>query len=92
MTDRRRFLLTSLAGALAAPLAAEGQSTARMFRIGFLPSGASPAHRQQLEALDEGLRALGYMQGKNIAITALWPKTPSELPERPLCWSSRTWS
>ena len=81
MTDRRRFLLTSLAGALAAPLAAEGQSTARMFRIGFLPSGASPAHRQQLEALDEGLRALGYVQGKNIAITALWPKTPSELPE-----------
>jgi putative ABC transport system substrate-binding protein len=27
------------------------------------------------------LRALGYVQGKNIAITALWPKTPSELPE-----------
>ena len=81
MMNRRRFLLTSLAGALAAPLAAEGQPTARMFRIGFLPSGASPAHRQQLEALDEGLRALGYVQGKNIAITALWPKTPSELPE-----------
>jgi putative ABC transport system substrate-binding protein len=79
--DRRRFLLSSLAGALAAPLAAEGQPTARMFRIGFLPSGASAAHRRQLEALDEGLRALGYVQGKNIAITALWPKTPSELPE-----------
>jgi putative tryptophan/tyrosine transport system substrate-binding protein len=79
--DRRRFLLTSLAGALAAPVAAEGQPTARMFRIGFLPSGAGPAHRRQLEALDEGLRALGYVQGKNIAITALWPKTPSELPE-----------
>ena len=79
--DRRRFLLTSLAGALATPLAAEGQPTARMFRIGFLPSGPGPAHRRQLEALDEGLRALGYVQGKTIAITALWPKTPSELPE-----------
>ena len=80
--DRRRFLLTSLVGGLlAAPLAAEGQPTARIFRIGFLPSGAGPAQRRQLEALDEGLRALGYVQGKNIAITALWPKTPSELPE-----------
>jgi putative ABC transport system substrate-binding protein len=81
MMDLRGVLLTSLAGALAAPLAAEGQPTARIFRIGFLPSGASPAHRRQLEALDEGLRTLGYVQGKNIAITALWPKTPSELPE-----------
>jgi putative ABC transport system substrate-binding protein len=27
------------------------------------------------------LRALGYVQGQNIAITTLWPKTPSELPE-----------
>jgi len=81
MIDRRRFLLTSLAGALPAPLAAEAQQVGRLRHIGFLPSGDSPAHRRQLEALDEGLRALGYVQGKNIAITALWPKTPSELPE-----------
>ena len=27
------------------------------------------------------MRALGYVQDKDIAITALWPKTPSELPE-----------
>src|SRR5262245_60089565 len=78
---RRRFLLTSLASALAAPLAAEAQRVGSLRHIGFLPSGDSPAHRRQLEALDEGLRALGYVQGKNIAITALWPKTPSELPE-----------
>jgi putative tryptophan/tyrosine transport system substrate-binding protein len=61
--------------------AAEAQQVGSLRHIGFLPSGASPAHRRQLEALDEGLRALGYVQGKNIAITALWPKTPSELPE-----------
>src|SRR5215475_12378666 len=79
--DRRRFLLTSLASALAAPLAAEAQRVGSLRHIGFLPSGDSPAHRRQLEALEEGLRALGYVQGKNIAITALWPKTPSELPE-----------
>ena len=61
--------------------AAEAQQVGSLRHIGFLPAGASPAHRRQLAALDEGLRALGYVQGKNIAITALWPKTPSELPE-----------
>jgi hypothetical protein len=34
--DRRRFLLTSLAGALAAPLAAGAQQASKMSRIGFL--------------------------------------------------------
>jgi len=34
--DRRRFLLTSLAGALTAPLAAEGQRAGRSYRIGIL--------------------------------------------------------
>ena len=78
----RRSFLTAMSGCLlAAPLAAEAQQAGKVYRIGFLPAGASPAHRRQLEALDEGLRALGYVQGKNIAITALWPKTPSELPE-----------
>src|SRR5262249_14969699 len=61
--------------------AAQAQQVGGVRHIGFLPAGDSPAHRRQLEALDEGLRAVGYVQGKNIAITALWPKTPSELPE-----------
>ena len=29
----------------------------------------------------EGLRDLGYVEGKTIVVTALWPKTASELPE-----------
>ena len=78
--DRRRFLLTSLAGALAGPVGAEAQSAAKVPHIGFLPSGASAAHRQQLEALREGLRELGYVPDKTIIITAVWPETPSELP------------
>jgi ABC-type uncharacterized transport system substrate-binding protein len=31
--------------------------------------------------LGEGLRALGYVDGQTIAISAVWPKTPSDLPE-----------
>ena len=34
MMDRRRFLLTSLAGALAAPLAAEAQQGGKVARLG----------------------------------------------------------
>jgi putative tryptophan/tyrosine transport system substrate-binding protein len=42
--DRRRFLLTSLAGALATPLVAGGQQAGKVYRIGFLrPGGAKPA-------------------------------------------------
>jgi putative ABC transport system substrate-binding protein len=78
MLTRRRFLLTSLAGALAAPRAAKTQQARKVHHIGFLPAGASPAHRQQFDALREGLRELGYVEGKKIVI---WPKTPGELPE-----------
>src|SRR5215471_7093427 len=39
--DRRRFLLTSLVGALAAPLAAEAQHEGKVWRIGWLTLGTS---------------------------------------------------
>jgi hypothetical protein len=38
--DRRRFLLTSLAGALAAPPAAEAQPGAKVHRLGLLTPAA----------------------------------------------------
>jgi putative tryptophan/tyrosine transport system substrate-binding protein len=79
--ERRAFLAGTGAVILAAPLAAEGQSPLKVHQIGFLPSGASAAHRRQLEALREGLRALGYVPDKTIIITAVWPETPSGLPE-----------
>ena len=66
--DRRRFLLTSLAGALAVPLAAEAQKAAeKVWKIGFL--GASPSVVGSLiQAFEQGLRDLGYVTGRNIAI------------------------
>ena len=66
MMDRRRFLLTSLAGAVAAPLAAPVQSVGRIARIGYLhiaPRGAPFS-----QAFDQGLRELGYVEGQNIVI------------------------
>jgi hypothetical protein len=44
--DRRRFLVTSLAGAIAAPLAAEGQQAVKLPTIGLLGSGTATAQSQ----------------------------------------------
>jgi putative ABC transport system substrate-binding protein len=74
--DRRRFLLTSLAGAVAVPLAAEGKQTGKVARIGYLllpPLGEKPSVERQ--AFLQGLRDLGYDEGRNLVIdyrSAAW--------------------
>jgi ABC-type uncharacterized transport system substrate-binding protein len=65
--NRRRFLVTSLVGALAAPLVAEAQQAAKIARIGWL--GDKPAGNPHLrEAFLQGLRDLGYVEGRNLVI------------------------
>jgi putative tryptophan/tyrosine transport system substrate-binding protein len=63
--ERRHFLLTSLAG-LAAPLAAMAQQTGKVYRVGFLSAGPPPG--EFVEAFQQGLRALGYIEGLNVVI------------------------
>ena len=70
--DRRRFLLTSLAGALAAPLAAGAQQARTVPRIGFIEAGALSANRHFLEAFRQGLRDLDYAEGRNIVVEDRW--------------------
>jgi putative ABC transport system substrate-binding protein len=67
--DRRRFLLTSLAGVVAAPLAAEAQERANVPRVGVLgPGGASEMLRVQREPFEQGLRELGWKPGINVLL------------------------
>jgi putative ABC transport system substrate-binding protein len=78
--DRRRFLLTSLAGALAGPLVTEAQPTGRIPRIGVLwHAGSAEEERIPLSALVQGFRNLGYVEGKNIVFEH---RFPNEQPER----------
>jgi len=65
--DRRRFLLTSLVGALAAPLAAEAQQAPRVFRIGAVSAG-TPRSSPHWVAFAQRLGELGYVEGRNVAI------------------------
>jgi putative ABC transport system substrate-binding protein len=65
--DRRRFL-GSLAGLIAAPLAAEAHVAGRVPKIGYLGSGSAGASRGLVEAFTQGMREHGYIDGLNIAI------------------------
>jgi putative ABC transport system substrate-binding protein len=65
--DRRRFLLTSLAGALAAPLAAGAQQGTKAARVGYL-AGDLTGGPHLTEAFRQGLRDLGYVEGRNVVI------------------------
>jgi putative ABC transport system substrate-binding protein len=61
--NRRRFLMTAVVGAMAAPLAAEAQPAEKIYRVGYLSGGAS-----QLEVLEQALSDLGWVKGRNLAI------------------------
>jgi putative ABC transport system substrate-binding protein len=80
--DRRRFLLTSVAGALAAPLVASAQQAGKVHRIGFLGAGTRAAWGPGIEALQLGLRDHGYVDGRDITIEYRWAENRFDrLPE-----------
>ena len=71
--DRRTFLAGTGVFLLAAPLAAEAQQAGKLWRIGWLGDGTRAAREgNTLTPLREGLRELGYIEGKNLVIDARW--------------------
>jgi putative ABC transport system substrate-binding protein len=65
--DRREFIGTVVGGIVAAPLAAEAQQAAKIARIGYLAGNLAGAPRLE-EAFRQGLRDLGYVEGRNVVI------------------------
>jgi putative tryptophan/tyrosine transport system substrate-binding protein len=71
---RRRFLLAAPAiiGGIALPLSAQGQETRprRPYRVGVLQSGsfAVPFIKANFDALVDGLRAYGDIEGRNVVV------------------------
>ena len=58
--------------------AAQAQAPTKIFRIGFLGSGSSSAMSRRTEAFRQGLRDLGYVEGKNIIIEYRYADGKSE--------------
>jgi ABC-type uncharacterized transport system substrate-binding protein len=65
--ERRAFLGTLTGGLLAAPLAAGAQEAPKVARIGWLAVNLA-ANPQLREAFLQGLRDLGYVEGRNMVI------------------------
>jgi putative tryptophan/tyrosine transport system substrate-binding protein len=90
MTRRCIKLLVTLA-ILVAPLAAGAQPSAKVARIGYLSPGGG-AGSPTAEALRQGLRDLGYVEGHNIALefraaggkSDLLPALAAELVQLPV--------
>ena len=67
MITRRVFVGTLAGGIVVAPFAAEAQQAAKIARIGYLsPNLATSPHLR--EAFRQGLRDLGYVEGRDIVI------------------------
>src|SRR6266480_2818427 len=86
MINRRTFLIGSLV-VFAASRAVNSQQTGKVYRIGFLGIANASIWASQIAALRQGLRDLGYEEGKNLVIEYRWadedfdrlPKLAAEL-------------
>lgn len=69
---RRREFITLIGGAAATwPLHVHAKSARKLYRIGFLWDGPT-VFADALEAFRQGLRDLGYVDGRNIVIEYRW--------------------
>jgi putative ABC transport system substrate-binding protein len=66
--DRRRFLLLFSAGLLALPRVGHAQPPEKLWRIGYLDEGSADRGGPHLDAFRQGLRELGWVEGRNVVI------------------------
>ena len=80
--DRRTFISGVAFVVFAASSAAEAQQTGRVYRIGFLGPANASSWARYIAALRQGLRELGYEEGKNVVIEYRW--TEEDLDRLPV--------
>jgi putative ABC transport system substrate-binding protein len=62
---RRDFILLLGGAVVTSPIAARGQQSSKIYRLGYLAQARIP---HLIEALQTGLREFGYVEGKNLKI------------------------
>ena len=65
---RRMFLWLSVVAALGGTAITDAQQLKKVARIGFLASSSSERVKSRLAAFQQGLRELGYVEGKNVIV------------------------
>ncbi len=65
------------------PLSAEGQQAGKVYRLGYLGIGPPPDGRDtRLDLFRQGLRDLGYVEGRNLALEIRYTREkPERLPD-----------
>src|SRR5215470_2867610 len=66
--SRLVFTITLITSFLAALPAGHAQQPGKLFRIGFLGSGGPADHAPRVDAFRQGLRDLGYVEGRTATI------------------------
>jgi putative ABC transport system substrate-binding protein len=79
--QRRKFIALLGGAAVSWPLAAAAQQPEKNARIGYLDVGPATARVGRVEAFRAGLKDLGYVEGKNIAIEFRWAEKVEQLPD-----------
>jgi putative ABC transport system substrate-binding protein len=70
--DRRTFVIGVAFGVFAASSTAKAQQTGKLYRIGLLGPANASSWARYIAALRQGLRELGYEEGKNLVIEYRW--------------------
>jgi putative ABC transport system substrate-binding protein len=84
---RRREFIAGLGSAAAWPVAARAQQPATVVRIGWMSRGNATANDPNMNAFRQGMRELGYIEGRSFVIepayadgkTVLMPDQAAEL-------------
>src|SRR4029450_10510865 len=65
ITHLRALTLALVLSAIAAPLAVDAQQSEKLYRIGMLERTSPAINAANLDGLRQGLRELGYVEGKH---------------------------
>jgi putative ABC transport system substrate-binding protein len=68
MITRRRILITTGITLLASPFSSIAQAQKKMPRVGYLSVATAERDKEWLNAFRQGLKDLGYIEGRNIAV------------------------
>ena len=78
---RRRLLVALGSTLVSGPFEARAQQSAKVPHIGYVSLGSMRSNGAFLDAFKDGLRELGYVDGRNIVIDVRWAgEAPGDLP------------